>query len=171
MYLLLLVVGGGFLLLSVIFGELFDLEGVGLGFMRPTVVAVTVAVTGAVGLLLTRRDVWGIFVLAIAVVCGLFAGFMLHRFVIVPLHKMQNTSSFDKNAMVGSVAKVVSPIPQGGYGKIRYTASGSTVTGPARSDTGSGIKKDADVVIMYIKDNAYYVSEKLDASDILPHAN
>ncbi|MCL2400039.1 MAG: hypothetical protein FWC91_09920 [Defluviitaleaceae bacterium] len=156
MYLILLGVGAGFVLLSLIFGELAELEGTVFSFLRPTVIAVFLAVMGGVGLILTPR-LESYFVFGISAVSGLFVGFLLNRLVIVPLHKMQNTSTHDKQDLIGTTAKVALTIPQNGYGKIKYTVSGSVVTSPAKSDDGSGINKDTDVTIMYIQDNTYFV--------------
>lgn len=156
MYLVLLGVGAGFVLLSLIFGELVDLEGSIFSFLRPMVIAVFLTVMGGVGLILTPR-IASPFVFGISVVSGLFVGCLLHRLVIVPLHKMQNTSAYNKQDLIGTTAKVALTIPQGGYGKIKYTVSGSVVTSPAKSADGGGINKDNDVTIMYIEDNTYFV--------------
>ncbi|MCL2379143.1 MAG: hypothetical protein FWC77_08490 [Defluviitaleaceae bacterium] len=165
MYLVLLIVGAGFLLLSLIFGEMFEFN-VGGGFLGPTAIAVTLAVTGAVGLYLTPQ--FGTIVaLPIAGGAGLAAGFLLFRFVILPMKRLEHSSSFDKQAIIGTNAKVVLSIPQGGYGKIKYNVTGAYVTGPAKSEDGKQINKDTDVVITYFKNNAYYVKERSGSTDIV----
>ena len=158
MYWVLLIVGAGFIFLSLIFGEMFEIEGVGLAFLRPTVLALAFAVMGAIGLYLSPR-IGGYLAFPISAVSGLLAGFLIHRFIIVPLHKSQHTSAHDKQALIGSVAKVVLAIPQGGFGKIRYSVTGSIVTSPAKTEDGSGVKQDTDVIITSIKNNAYYVKK------------
>ena len=159
MYMVLLIVGVGFILMSVIFGEVFEFDGVGAPFIRPTVIALALAVTGGVGLILSPT--MGTYLaLPFSIAAGLVAGFMLYRFVIVPMHRMEHTSSHDKQALIGSTARVVLSIPQGGFGKIKYNVTGSVVTSPAKSEDGIEIQKDTDVVITYIKNNAYYVRER-----------
>jgi membrane protein implicated in regulation of membrane protease activity len=81
--------------------------------------------------------------------------------VIVPLNKAQNTSAFDKQATIGTWAKVISPIPQGGYGKIRYSVSGSVVTSPAKSEDGGEINSGENVAIVYIEGNTYFVKREI----------
>jgi len=157
MYLVLLIVGVGFIVLSLIFGEF--LEGVGGPFLQPTVIALTLAVTGGVGLILSPR--FGSYLaFPVSAAAGLVAGFMLYRFVILPLRRLEHTSSHDKQSLIGSTAKVVLSIPQGGFGKIKYNVTGSFVTSPAKSEDGVEIRKDTEVVISYIKNNAYYVRER-----------
>ncbi|MCL2361244.1 MAG: hypothetical protein FWC73_05475 [Defluviitaleaceae bacterium] len=159
MYLVLLIVGAGFIVLSLVLGEALPFEGVGGAFFRPIVIAVTLTVTGGVGLILA--PMWGSYLaFPFAAAAGLFAGFLLYRFVILPLQRIEHTSSHDKQALIGSTAKVVLGIPQGGFGKIKYNVTGAFVTSPAKSEDGIEIKKDTEVVIAYIKNNAYYVRER-----------
>ena len=165
MYLILLVVGAGFIILSLIIGEVFEVHGVGLSFLTPTVIALTLAVTGGVGLILTPQ-MGSYLAFPISLAAGLIAGFLLHRFVILPLHRQQHTSAYDKQTLIGTTARVVLGIPQGGYGKIKYNATGSYVTGPAKSEDGNIIPKDTDVVITYFKNNAYYVRQKYETTEI-----
>jgi len=153
----LLLLGAGFIVLSLVFGEVFD--GVGGPFLQPTVIALTLAVTGGVGLILSPR-VGSYLAFPPSAAAGLAAGFMLYRFVILPLRRLEHTSSHDKQALIGSTARVVLSIPQGGYGKIKYNVTGAVVTSPAKSEDGTEINKDTDVVITHIKNNAYYVRER-----------
>ena len=158
MYMVLLIVGAGFIVLSLIFGEVFEFEGVGAAFLRPTVIALTLAVTGGMGLILVPR--YGDFLaFPFAAGVGIAAGFLLYRFVILPLHRIEHTSSHDQQSVIGSTAKVALTIPQGGFGKIKYNVTGAVVTSPAKSEDGIQINKDTEVVITYIKNNAYYVRE------------
>lgn len=159
MYLVLLIVGAGFILLSLIFGEVFSLEGLGAPFIQPPVIALALAVTGGVGLLLSP-SMGSYLAFPFSAAAGLFTGFLLYRFVILPMRRMEHTSSHDKQSLIGSTARVVLTIPQGGYGKIKYNVTGSFVTSPAKSEDGTTINKDTDVVISYIKNNAYYVRER-----------
>jgi len=159
MYLALLILGMGFIVLSLIFGEALPFEGIGGAFLKPVVIALALAVTGGVGLILA--PMWGSYMaFPFAAAAGLFAGFLLYRFVILPLKRIEHTSSHDKQSLIGSSAMVVLGIPQGGYGKIKYNVTGSYVTSPAKSEDGVKIEKDTEVVIAYIKNNAYYVRER-----------
>ena len=159
MYLTIFIVGAGFILLSVIFGEVFEFGGVGFAFLQPTAIALALAVMGGVGLILSP-SMGSYLALPFSAAAGIAAGFFLSRFVITPLRRTQHTSAYDKQALIGTTAKVVLTIPQGGFGKIKYNVTGSYVTGPAKSDCGNLINKDTEVVIAYFKDNTYYVKER-----------
>ena len=159
MYLVLLIVGAGFVILSFVFGELFDFDGVGFVFLRPKVLALVLTVMGGVGLILTPH-IGSTLALPISAACGLVAGFLLYRFIIMPLLKLQHTSAHYKQSVIGSEATVALSIPQNGFGKIKYVVNGSIVTSPAQSEDGAAIGIDTNVVIVAIKNNAYYVKER-----------
>jgi len=167
MYFMFLALGLGFIVLSLAFGTLLDADfGSALSFLKPTLIAIFLGVTGGLGLLLT--PILGDFggdgllgflniVLFISVSGGLFIAALVNRFVIIPLRNAQNTSAFHIQDTIGIEAKVVSKIPQGGYGKIQYNISGSIVSSPAKSEDGNEILHGECVEIIYIEQNTYYV--------------
>jgi len=163
MYLVFFIVGVGFIALSVIFDAFFDGPGSPIAILQPKLIAAFLTVTGGIGLILNIR--WGtgsgdLLVLTISVLSGLFIAALLNRLVIIPLKRAQNTSAFDKQATIGTIAKIISPIPQGGYGKISYNISGSTVTSPAKSEDGGEIKNGEHVNIVYIEGGTYFVRKQ-----------
>ena len=163
MYVVLFGVGIGFILVSLVIGELVEVEGGVFSLFRPTLIAVMLTVTGGLGMLLTPRlyDTYGAgFVLIISALSGLFIAGLINHFIIRPLHKAQNTSAFCKQTAIGTAATVISPIPPGGYGKIRYSVSGSVVTGPAKSEDGEEVKSGESVDIIRIEESIYFVRKK-----------
>jgi len=164
MYTIFFGVGIGFIVISFLIGAIADTEGAGpLAILQPKLIAVFLMVTGAAGMILSERYSSAInapFILTISVLSGLFIAGLLHRFVILPMHRAQNTSAHDKQATIGTWAKVISPIPDGGFGKIRYNVSGSVVTSPAKSEDGGEIKTGESVAIVYIEGNTFYVKRE-----------
>ena len=161
MYIIFFVVGVGFVLLSFFLDAILDINSP-LPLLQPKLIAVFLTVLGGMGIILSARFE-GVFaggvILVFSLASGLVVAGLINRLVIIPLHRAQNTSSFDKQAVIGAQARVISIIPQGGYGKIRYTISGSTVTGPAKAEDGGGIKAGADVNIVYTDKGTYFVKE------------
>jgi len=160
LYLTLFLIGVGFIVISTFFGEVLDFATSGFFFLKPKVLALVLTVMGGIGMVLTPR-LGSYLTFPISLAGGLFAGFLLYRLVIVPLMRLQHTSTHDKQSLIGSLANVTLAIPQGGFGKIKYTVNGSIVTSPAKTEDGSGVAKDTAVVITSIKNNAYYVMEKV----------
>jgi len=169
MYLIFFGVGAGFVIISFLLGAIADSDSGPLAIFQPKLIAVFLTVTGGIGMLLSARlenTFSGPIVFTISVFSGLAIAALINRLVIIPLHRAQNTSAHDKQATIGTWAKVISPIPQGGYGKISYNISGSTVTSPAKSEDGGEIKNGESVAIVYIEGNTYFVKR-----DTIQHAN
>jgi membrane protein implicated in regulation of membrane protease activity len=154
-------VGVGFILLTLIIGEMAEIDGTLFGFLKPSLIAIFLVVMGGIGLILSPRMVGlPLMVAFISFVCGILVAGLLNRFVIVPLQKAQNTSAFNMQDTIGTQAVVISPIPQSGYGKIRYNISGSVVTSPAKSEDGGEVRTGEQVDIVYVERNTYFVRRK-----------
>lgn len=160
MYLIFFGVGVGFILLSLVMGEFMESEGSAFSFLKPTLIAVFLTIVGGLGLLLEPRF-YGVLgdgvVLAISLSGGFVAAMAINIFIIKPLYKAQNTSTFSKEETIGVIARVISPIPRRGYGKISYSISGSTVTSPAKSEDEDEIRNGETVEIVDIEGGTYFV--------------
>ena len=161
-------VGVGFVLLSFLVGEFSD--GIeadsALSFLRPSIGATFLVVFGGVGLLVEGITFGGILIggvvaVGIAFFAGFFISLCFHRFVIIPLKRMENTSAIDRQMLVGHEATVIEQIPQGHFGKISFTTDqGNKHSAPAKSDDGNAIPRHATVEIIYIEKNTYFVRQK-----------
>jgi len=167
LYIVLFGIGAGFIIISVVAGELGELGdftgSAGFAFFKPKLIAVFLVVAGAIGLILTPNLILpgasGI-ILFVSVTGGLLAAGIFNRLVLIPLNRAQNTSAFNIQDTIGTVAEIISPIPQGGYGKIRYNVSGSTVTSPAKSEDGNAISRGERVEIIFVEKNTYFVRKE-----------
>lgn len=161
MYVIFFGVGIGFILLSFVFDTLLDIDGP-IGILQPKLIAIFLTVTGGAGIIISNGigDVLGpSFTFTVSVFAGLLVAAILNRLVVIPLRRAQNTSAFDKQATIGTIAKIISPIPAGGFGKISYNISGSVVTSPAKSDDGGEILRGESVAIVYIEGGTYFVKK------------
>ena len=121
LYFILFGIGAGFILISLIAGELGELGSfdgsTGFAFFKPKLIAVFLVASGAIGLILTPNfyfpGVRGI-ILFLSITGGLLAAGLFNRLVIIPLNRAQNTSAFNIQDTIGITAEVISPIPQGG---------------------------------------------------------
>jgi len=158
-YLILFGVGVVFVIVSFFLDAVLDVDSP-LPILQPKLIAVFLTVVGGIGMILSARFE-GVFaagiIMIISIVCGFVVAGLINSLVVIPLKKAQNTSAHDKQAVIGTVAKVISPIPKGGYGKIRYSVSGSTVTSPAKCEDGGAVKSGENVAIVYIEGGTYFV--------------
>jgi len=168
-YLSFFIIGVGFVALLLTVGEPFlGLERFRLSFLSPITIAVFLTVTGGLGMILSPQMEFfiggGLIAFGISAFGGVIVAAAIDRFLIIPLYKAQNTSSFNIQDTIGTTATVISPIPQGGYGKIRYNISGAVVTSPAKSDDGNQIKSGEQVTIIYVQKSTYFVKRVADGA-------
>jgi len=170
MYMVMFGVGVGFIVLALIIGQVAEFDGTMFGFLKPSLVAIFLVVMGGIGLILTPRMDGLVLVVAIISFAAAFVvAALTNRFIIKPLYKAQNTSAFHMQDTIGIPATVISPIPQGRFGKIRYSISGSVVTSPAKSENGEAIKAGEVVSIVYVENNTYFV--RREENDSVPCRN
>ncbi|MDL2248208.1 NfeD family protein [Tyzzerella sp. OttesenSCG-928-J15] len=127
--------------------------------LKPACIGTFISVFGGMGIILLPH-MGGLLAAMVAATLGLIAAYIIYRFVVVPLHKAQNTSAVEKQSLIGSRAMVSEKIPQGQFGKITYYVNGNTYSAPAKSEDGNEIARNSDVEIVHIEKNTYYVAPK-----------
>ena len=157
-------VGAGFVVVSALLGQIggmMDVDVASVSPFKPILIAFFLTVFGGLGLIFLPvfPMVW--MVVSIAAAGGLGLSWLIFRFVVVPLYRLQNTSAHERQAIIGATAKVSSRIPQGGHGKITYTFEDKIMSGPAKSEDGNEIATNTVVEIVYIEKNTYHVREKI----------
>ncbi len=122
---------------------------------------------GGSGYLLTRYwSFWYIFALAIAAAFGL-AGAALVFWALSKLVRPDENLDPADYEMVGSIGRVVSTIREGGTGEIVYVQAGVRHTAGARSEDGSAIVRDTEVVVTRYERGIAYVRRWDEFSDEL----
>ena len=158
-------VGLGYSLIAFVLGEVIGAIDSDFSFggtvspLQPTVIAAFVTVFGGSGLILMRH-VAPMPAISLAGLLAMGVSYSFYRLVIIPLNKAQNTSAIEIQSLIGHTAKVTVKIPQGQFGKITYYVNGNTYSAPAKSEDGNEIPRDANVEIIYIDKNTYYVRKE-----------
>lgn len=112
---------------------------------------------GGAGYLLTRYwSFWYVFGLAIAAAFGLAGAAVVFWALSKLVRPDENLDPADYE-MVGSLGRVVSTIREGGTGEIVYVQAGVRHTTGARSENGSAIAKETEVVITRYERGIAYV--------------
>jgi len=161
-------VGVGFVLLSFVLGEFsggIETDS-SLSFLRPSIGATFLVVFGGVGLLVEGFEFGGFIIggfisVGLAFFAGFFMSLSFHRFVVIPLQRLENTSAVGRQSLIGRDATVIEQIPQGKFGKISFTTDkGNKHSAPAKAEDGNEISRHAAVEIIYIEKNTYFVRKK-----------
>jgi hypothetical protein len=113
---------------------------------------------GGTGYLLHRfTGVLGLGILAISVVSGLLGAAIIFWFLARVLLPSERVLTAEETEMTGVLARVSSPIREGGTGEIAYSQGGARRAAAARSDAGGAISRDVEVVVLRYERGIAYV--------------
>jgi membrane protein implicated in regulation of membrane protease activity len=129
-----------------------------LGAMaNPSCAAVYLTWFGGVGYLLTRHSGWAFWVnLLVAIAIGLLGAWILAAFLRFLQAREQPLNAADYD-MVGVLGRVSSTIRPGGVGEVIYLRDGARRPLCARSDDGSEIRRDEEVIVTRFEKGIAYV--------------
>lgn len=113
---------------------------------------------GGTGYLLRRfTGVLGLSVFAIAVLSGLAGAAIIFWFLVRVLLPRERVLTPEDTEITGVLARVSSPIREGGTGEIAYSQGGAHRAAAARSDAGVPIARDVEVVVLRYERGIAYV--------------
>jgi len=156
-FLALAAAGFAVLLVSLVFGELFDHIGFdhdighdlghgGPGFFSMRVMSVFVTTFGGAGALATYYGLSPLPASLVGFLTGLFFASVIYTFARF-LYGQQATSEVHGSELVGRHARVTVAIPAGGVGQVRCQVGEELVDKIARSNDGAAIAENRAVVI------------------------
>jgi hypothetical protein len=103
---------------------------------------------GGAGYLLARYSaIWFVLVLAIAVMSGIGAAFVIFRFLKFLVDREAPLDPADYS-MIGAFGRLSIPIRVGGTGELIYSQQGTRRVTGARSEDGCAIAKGAEVLVV-----------------------
>ena len=145
-------VGFVFLLISLIFGELFDLFGDGdfdvdhdhggPGFFSSRVLSVFVTAFGGFGAVAVYYGLSTPAASGVGFLSGVFFGGLIYLFARF-LYGQQASTEVRSTDIVGQQARVVVSIPAGGVGQVRCRVGEEVFDKVARSRNGQAIQENA----------------------------
>jgi hypothetical protein len=113
---------------------------------------------GGTGYLLSRfTGVIGLGIFAIAVISGIAGAAIIFWFLARVLLPSERALTAEDTEMTGVLARVSSPIREGGTGEIAYSQGGARRAAAARSDAGPPIARDVEVVVLRYERGIAYV--------------
>jgi hypothetical protein len=113
---------------------------------------------GGTGYLLRRfTGVLGLSVFAFAVLSGLAGAAVIFWFLARVLLPRERVLTPEDTEITGVLARVSSPIRDGGTGEIAYSQGGARRAAAARSDAGVPIARDVEVVVLRYERGIAYV--------------
>lgn len=129
-----------------------------VSFLTPLIILPTLAGIGFTGLIASLLLGLPVLIhLPMALIGGMVLGYSLFYLLAKVLAPMQGSSEVRVSEIWGTVAEVVTPIPAGRVGEVRFIAKGSYHSTPARSITGESIGRGQPVMIEKIENSVAFV--------------
>ncbi|MFZ0644777.1 MAG: NfeD family protein [Candidatus Acidiferrales bacterium] len=133
-------------------------RGVG-AWLNPPVMFAFLAWFGGTGYLLTEYyRVWFLLGLAASIFAGVLGAAIVSWFLIKVLLPHETILQDADYELVGTVARVNSPIRPGGTGEIIFSQAGVRRCAGARRDDGQALEKGREVVIARVEKGIAYVA-------------
>lgn len=167
-FLVIAAAGLVFLLISLVFGEVFehfdtsldhDLEHGGPSFFSPRVLSVFVTAFGGVGAIATHYGMSPLPASGMGFVSGIVMSSIVLAFARF-LYKQQASSDVRTTDLVGQSARVVISIPAGGIGQVRCRVGEELVDKIARARDGSPVPENAAVRVEEVLGETVIVSRQ-----------
>jgi membrane protein implicated in regulation of membrane protease activity len=154
-FLAIAAVGFLFLIVALVFGEVFDHFGAGFdqdlghggpGIFSGRVMAVFITAFGGFGAVATYYGLGPIPSSGVGFASGLVFGTAIYTFARF-LYGQQASSDVGSKDLVGQVARVIVTIPAGGVGQVRCRVGEELIDKIARTRTGVSIGENASVQV------------------------
>ena len=128
-----------------------------ISWLNASTIMAFLAWFGGTGYLLTRHaHLLALLSLSISIFAGLFAGWVVFRFMAKLSQTTDPPMNSDDHRVEGSLATISMSIRENGTGEIIFSLGGVRRCAGARSDDGKAVEKGAEVVIeRYEKGIAY----------------
>lgn len=153
LYWICLAIGVLFSVVTFIFGEALNLDGVidieGADFFNTTTIGAFVTAFGGAGIILTIYTPLGAVAgLAIGLCIAFLASTAIQFLYVRPMQRAERSVAFSMKELVGHTARVTITIPATGYGEVMLNVGGGNVCQIARSGDGNHIPTGTEVVVI-----------------------
>lgn len=134
--------------------------GAHISWFNASTIMAFLAWFGGTGYLLTRHShLWAVLSLAIAMLAGLFAGWVVFRFMVKLVQVDDAPMTSEDRRVEGALATISMPIRENGTGEIIFALGGTRRCAGARSGDGQPIEKGTEVVIERYEKGIAYVKK------------
>jgi membrane protein implicated in regulation of membrane protease activity len=133
-------------------------SGMHISWLNASTTLAFLAWFGGTGYLLTKYShIVSLFIVLLATLAGLAAGWMVFRFLLKLVGPSDEPLQAEDRRIVGSLAKVSMTIRENGTGEVIFPLGGGRSCSGARSEDGLAIEKGAEVVIEKYEQGIAYV--------------
>ena len=134
--------------------------GAHISWFNASTIMAFLAWFGGTGYLLTRHShLWALLSLSLATIAGLFAGWVVFRFMVKMVQVDDVPMTSEDRRVEGALATISMPIRENGTGEVIFALGGTRRCAGARSGDGQPIEKGTEVVIERYEKGIAYVKK------------
>ena len=155
-YLIVLLVSGLSIFLYLLFGDFLEAAG---DFLSPTLILAFVTIASASGYLFeTYTSLNSVLILVISLVTAFIVDACLNMFVLIPLSSAEESLAYTEESLKGRVGKVITSIPEDGYGEVLIENTSGRIAKPAVGFKNAAIQEGMKVLIIDVKKGVLQVT-------------
>lgn len=155
-YLIALIVSCASIILYIFFGDI--LEAVGEIF-NPILILAFITIASASGYLFEMySELNSVLIFILSLIIAFIIDAFLNIFVLVPLSSAEESLAYMEESLKGRVGKVITSIPENGYGEVMIENVSGRIAKPARGLKSEKIHEGSNVLIVNIKNGVLYVT-------------
>jgi membrane protein implicated in regulation of membrane protease activity len=132
----------------------------GISAFSPTVIACFITSFGGLGIIFhnvpATKSPW--LSAPLAVLGALVIAYAVLWVLRQLFQRTQSSSESKITEAIGTIAHVITPIPENGVGEIAYVQSGSRYTAPAREEKGRAVPNGSAVKVIRVIGSQFYVA-------------
>ena len=156
LYLSILIISGIAIFLYVLFGDFLEVAG---DILNPTLILAFFTIASASGYLFeTYTSLTSVLILFISLIISFVISAILHFFVLIPLSSAEESLAYTENSLRGRVGKVITSIPENGFGEVIIENASGRIAKPAAGFKNEAIGEGTNVLIVDIKNGVLYVT-------------
>lgn len=163
LYLTLFLLGTVYAVVTVIFGDIFQIDVAtgDLPFLSPTTIASFVTVFGGVGYFLSvNTGMNPVIITAISIIGAVMLASLMFFLVVLPLSRAEKSAAASSKGMIGHTAEVITSIESGRIGEIIYDQGGSRLSAPAKLASDSTAVSQGEIVTIIDEISGTFIVEK-----------
>ncbi|MCD7034934.1 hypothetical protein LRR81_11815 [Metabacillus sp. GX 13764] len=115
---------------------------------------------GAIGFAMEQTtELNSVLILLLSALSALLLDLVLKIFVLVPLSRAEESLVYTEQSLNGRIGKVITAIPEDGYGEVLLESTSGVISKSARSLTNEGIKEGAVILVIEAEKGSLTVKE------------
>ena len=155
-YLIALIVSSASIILFIFFGDL--LEAVG-EVLNPTLILAFITIASASGYLFEMySELNSVLIFILSLIIAFIIDACLNIFVLIPLSSAEESLTYREESLKGRMAKVITSIPEDGYGEVMIENVSGRIAKPAKGFNNEKIHEGSNVLIVNTKNGVLYVT-------------